>query len=153
MTLYLAAGSSQPDQELHDPHQEEASLFANSDSEILKSGGTEYTYYDVIIDGPNECNHREPCFEKSDLILSLEDQTSQFLEDSPSVPVSLEPPEVFLPGFIIHIVQEPGSSIPLWKIWIVHDHKPVYRAFVAKRESFREIIVTPSMFMDHLPWR
>ncbi|XP_038989675.1 uncharacterized protein LOC103717554 isoform X2 [Phoenix dactylifera] len=146
-------GSSQPDQELHDPHQEEASLFANSGSEILKFGGNEYTNYDVIIDGLNECNFREPCLEKSDVILSCEDQTSRFLEDPTSVPVSLEPPEVFLPGFIIHIVREPRSIMPLWKNWIVHDHKPVYRAFVAKRERFRDIIVTPSMFIDHLPWR
>nr|XP_010930154.1 uncharacterized protein LOC105051408 isoform X2 [Elaeis guineensis] len=146
-------GCSQPDQELHDPHQEEASLFANSDSEILKFGASQYTNYDVIIDGPNECNYREPCFEKSDFILSFEDQTSQSLEDPTSVPVSLEPPEVFLPGLIIHIVQEPRSIMPLWKSWIVHDHKTVYRAFVAKRESFRDIIVTPSMFIDHLPWR
>ncbi|EHA8589271.1 hypothetical protein COCNU_scaffold008808G000040 [Cocos nucifera] len=151
-TMRVEERSSQPDQELHDPHQEEASLFANSDSEILKFGTSEYTNYDVIIDGPNECNYREPCFEKSDVILSFEDQISQSLEDPTSVPVSLEPPEVFLPGFIIHIVREPRSIMPLWKSWIAHDHKPVYRAFVAKRESFRDIIVTPSMFIDHLPW-
>lgn len=151
---HIIEGSSQPDQELHGPHQEASSFLANSDSEILKMGCNEYTNYDVVRDGPRECSHREPSFEKSDISLSFEDQTSWLLEvPISSVPVSTEPPEMFLPGFIIHIVRESRNIVPLWKSWIIHDHKPVYRAFVARRESFKDIIVTRSMFIDHLPWR
>ncbi|XP_020111945.1 sn1-specific diacylglycerol lipase beta isoform X1 [Ananas comosus] len=67
--------------------------------------------------------------------------------------IPVEPPEMFLPGLIIHIVRQPRSVLPLWKFWSIHDKDGSHRAFLAKRESFRDIVVTPYMFIDHLPWR
>ncbi|KAK1271217.1 putative disease resistance protein [Acorus gramineus] len=66
-----------------------------------------------------------------------------------------DPPEMYLPlpGLIIHIVPEQRSILPIWKSWIAHDRKGEYRAFLANRESFKDIIVSPYMFLDHLPWR
>nr|CAD1837117.1 unnamed protein product [Ananas comosus var. bracteatus] len=67
--------------------------------------------------------------------------------------IPVEPPEMFLPGLIIHIVRQPRSVLPLWKFWSIHDKDGSHRAFLVKRESFRDIVVTPYMFIDHLPWR
>uniref|UniRef100_A0A0A9E4G9 Uncharacterized protein n=1 Tax=Arundo donax TaxID=35708 RepID=A0A0A9E4G9_ARUDO len=67
--------------------------------------------------------------------------------------VPVEPPEMFLPGLIIHIVRQRRSLFPLWKCWNIQETEPPYEAFLTKRENFRDIAVTPSMFTDHLPWR
>uniref|UniRef100_A0A0A9EEG2 Uncharacterized protein n=1 Tax=Arundo donax TaxID=35708 RepID=A0A0A9EEG2_ARUDO len=67
--------------------------------------------------------------------------------------VPVEPPEMFLPGLIIHIVRQRRSLFPLWKCWNIQETEPPYKAFLAKRENFRDIAITPCMFTDHLPWR
>ncbi|ESQ36341.1 hypothetical protein EUTSA_v10006938mg [Eutrema salsugineum] len=66
-----------------------------------------------------------------------------------------EAPEMFLPGLVIHIVPEGNNlSVPIWRGWTVCDVTGGgYKAYVANRESFKEIMVSPSMFLDHLPWR
>ena len=59
--------------------------------------------------------------------------------------------EMFLPGLVIHIVPEQQST-SLWR-WTVQHKKDGFRALLANREEFKDIIVTPYMFLDHLPWR
>lgn len=67
--------------------------------------------------------------------------------------ILVDTPEMFLPGLIIHVVRNRRSLFPLWTCWNLQDAEPPYKAVLAKRENFRDIAVTPSMFMDHLPWR
>jgi hypothetical protein len=67
--------------------------------------------------------------------------------------IPVEPPEMFLAGLIIHIVRQRRSLFPLWKCWNMQEMGPPYKAFVAKRENFKDLAITPSMFTDHLPWR
>jgi hypothetical protein len=67
--------------------------------------------------------------------------------------IPVEPPEMFLPGLIVHMVRQRRSLLPLWQCWNVQETEPPYKAVLAKRENFRDIVVTPSMFTDHLPWR
>ena len=68
--------------------------------------------------------------------------------------VDNEAPEMFLPGLVIHIVHEGNNmSVPIWRGWPICDVPDGYKAYVANRESFKEIMVSPSMFLDHLPWR
>ena len=76
----------------------------------------------------------------------LEHQTS-------NTDIPVDTPEMFLPGLIVHVVRNRRSLFPLWKCWNLQDAEPPYKAVLAKRENFRDIAVTPSMFMDHLPWR
>ncbi|CDY10147.1 BnaC05g03900D [Brassica napus] len=65
-----------------------------------------------------------------------------------------EAPEMFLPGLVIHIVHEGNNmSVPIWRGWPICDVPDGYKAYVANRESFKEINFSPSMFLDHLPWR
>lgn len=65
-----------------------------------------------------------------------------------------EAPEMFLPGLVIHIVPEGNNmSLPIWRGWAFCDATGGYKAYVANRDSFKEIMVSPSMFLDHLPWR
>lgn len=81
---------------------------------------------------------------------------SQFID---SVPTSEnqsadDPPEMYLPGFVIHIVPDQKRPQTDFKIsWRTQERGKCYRAYVANRESFKDIIVSPSMFLDHLPWR
>ncbi|WOL02425.1 hypothetical protein Cni_G11144 [Canna indica] len=84
----------------------------------------------------------------------INDQVSRFMENqSSSIQASVEPPELFLPGCIIHIIQEPIRNLPFWKRWNISNRDHIYRAFVARRENFKDIKVTSHMFIDHLPWR
>ncbi|KAF2546236.1 hypothetical protein F2Q70_00019485 [Brassica cretica] len=81
---------------------------------------------------------------------------SQFMEtvQTRGEDVDDEAPELFLPGLVIHIVHEGNNmSVPIWRGWPICDVPDGYKAYVANRESFKEIMVSPSMFLDHLPWR
>lgn len=82
---------------------------------------------------------------------SSHDPVSQFMGTvpMPENTSSQDPPEMYLPGVIIHIVTETKSS--LWIGW--GGHAPTHKAYIANRESFKDIIVSPSMFLDHFPWR
>ncbi|KAK9671342.1 hypothetical protein RND81_12G023400 [Saponaria officinalis] len=86
----------------------------------------------------------------------VEDPVSEFLEGVPSSVSrsSDDPPEVFLPGLVIHLIRlHRGINFPLLKGWGFHGKEPPYRAIVADRENFNDIIISPYMFFDHLPWR
>lgn len=87
-------------------------------------------------------------------ITPLDGPDSGFKEHPPSYrEIPVEPPEMFLPGLIVHIVRQRRSLFPLWKCWSIQENEPPYKAVLARRENFRDIVVTPSMFTDHLPWR
>ena len=83
------------------------------------------------------------------------DGTDSGLEEHPTSyrEIPVEPPEMFLAGIIVHIVRQRRSLFPLWKCWSIQETEPPYKAVLAKRVNFRDIVVTPSMFTDHLPWR
>ncbi|XP_040374323.1 diacylglycerol lipase-beta isoform X4 [Rosa chinensis] len=84
------------------------------------------------------------------------DPVSEFMESVPrSDSVSpTDPPEMYLPGLVIHIVAQPRNfDMPIWKGWGVHEKTKSHKAYIADRESFKDMIVSPSMFLDHLPWR
>lgn len=61
--------------------------------------------------------------------------------------------EVFLAGLVIHIVLQRTNISPIWKFFVVNEKKGSYKAYVAKRGDFKDIILSPYMFLDHLPWR
>lgn len=86
----------------------------------------------------------------------LSDPVSQFMETvtRPENVSSWNTIEMFLPGLVIHIVpQEENLNMPIWKSWRKQKKVQRYNAFIANRESFTDIIVSPAMFLDHLPWR
>ena len=87
---------------------------------------------------------------------STDDPVVQFIDAVPNSEnqSATDPPEMYLPGLVIHIVPEqnrPQTAIK--KSWRMQGTGQCYRAYVANRESFKDIIVSPSMFLDHLPWR
>jgi len=87
---------------------------------------------------------------------SIDDPVSQFIETVPDSenPSSNDPPELYLPGSVIHIVLEKQrSQSDLRALWRIQEREKCYKAYMADRESFKDIIVSPSMFLDHLPWR
>ncbi|CAH2038815.1 unnamed protein product [Thlaspi arvense] len=85
---------------------------------------------------------------------SADNPVSQFMGTVPKREEDDEAPEMFLPGLVIHIVPEGDNmSVPIWRGWAICDVTERYKAYVANRESFKEIMVSPSMFLDHLPWR
>ncbi|XP_010475297.1 PREDICTED: sn1-specific diacylglycerol lipase beta isoform X2 [Camelina sativa] len=86
---------------------------------------------------------------------SVDNPVSQFMETVPTrEDDDDEAPEMFLPGLVLHIVPEGNNmSVPIWRGWPICDVTDGYKAYVANRESFKELMVSPSMFLDHLPWR
>uniref|UniRef100_A0A8I6X5I1 Fungal lipase-like domain-containing protein n=2 Tax=Hordeum vulgare subsp. vulgare TaxID=112509 RepID=A0A8I6X5I1_HORVV len=62
-------------------------------------------------------------------------------------------PEVYLPGLIIHIVPIKNGTSPSRKTLVTRHKNKSYKAFVANRQDFMDLVVTPRMFLDHLPWR
>uniref|UniRef100_I1NUB9 Uncharacterized protein n=1 Tax=Oryza glaberrima TaxID=4538 RepID=I1NUB9_ORYGL len=65
-------------------------------------------------------------------------------------------PEVYLPGLVIHLVPVKNHTSPFQKTPVTR-HKSrknkSYKAFIANRQDFMDLVVTPRMFLDHLPWR
>ncbi|KAH1037847.1 hypothetical protein GYH30_056928 [Glycine max] len=87
---------------------------------------------------------------------SNHDPVSQFIDTVPNSenPSADDPPELYLPGFVIHVVLEKKRpQTDLKTSWSMLERGKCYRAYIANRESFKDIIVSPSMFLDHLPWR
>lgn len=62
-------------------------------------------------------------------------------------------PEVYLPGLVVHVVPVKKSTSPLQKTNVTRHKNKSYKAFIANRKDFMDIVVTPRMFLDHLPWR
>ncbi|XBI67149.1 hypothetical protein VPH35_046558 [Triticum aestivum] len=62
-------------------------------------------------------------------------------------------PDVYLPGLIIHIVPIKNGTSPLRKTLVTRHKNKSYKAFIANRQDFMDLVVTPRMFLDHLPWR
>lgn len=89
-------------------------------------------------------------------VQSIDDPVSQFIDSVPTAENQSadDPPEMYLPGFVIHIVPDQKRPQTGFKTsWRTQQRGKRYRAYVANRESFKDIIVSPSMFLDHLPWR
>lgn len=97
---------------------------------------------DLFSSSPNTCHCDDQLFKLTAAIPSS--------ETGPSFSV----PEMFVPGLVIHIVPvKEHVHHPLLKRWSTWEEDCSYKAYIAKRESFKDIIVSPSMFLDHLPWR
>ncbi|KAJ7957348.1 Sn1-specific diacylglycerol lipase beta [Quillaja saponaria] len=87
---------------------------------------------------------------------SHDDPITQFMETVPSSENGStgDPPEMYLPGLVVHMVpQQRSSQSPFWTAWRVQGKEQIYKAYIANRECFRDIVVSQSMFLDHLPWR
>jgi hypothetical protein len=62
-------------------------------------------------------------------------------------------PEVYIPGLIVHIVPVKDGTSPWRKTLLTRHKNKCYKAFIANRQDFMDLAVTPRMFLDHLPWR
>lgn len=118
----------------------------NTDVAMLGKGFSDFSCQDI----PSS-----PLFETADVVHPGDDLVSYFLDgiSSSKATSNGDPPEVYIPGQVIHILPQKGSSLPLWKNWRVYDCEQSYKAYIVDRENFRDIIVSPYMFLDHLPWR
>ncbi|XP_076905914.1 uncharacterized protein LOC143561826 [Bidens hawaiensis] len=105
-------------------------------------------------DPPNRVSN--PFNESSDPENTRASFMSHFLEAMPSRKDESSDNfrEMFLPGTVIHIIPDNNSlHTPLYKRWGTPARQYGYEAYVANREAFMDMIVSPSMFIDHLPWR
>ncbi|RRT74135.1 hypothetical protein B296_00021954, partial [Ensete ventricosum] len=94
-------------------------------------------------------------FENSDNLFHFGDRLSPIVDDPLSHVQDLEGRsiEMYIPGLLIHIIRVQKSNSPMWKSWIVNDSEYDYKAYVANKEIFKDIVVSSYMFLDHLPWR
>lgn len=107
---------------------------------------------DIVI----EINDGEVTNPFSATVNTFDDPISQFMETVPrSENASAgDPPEMYLPGLIIHVVPHQRSlHNSLWKSCTMQEKAQSYKAYIANKENFKDIIVSASMFLDHLPWR
>lgn len=160
---YATKGVGEPSQQLLT--HESGMLFSNDkDAEVLEDGFDGYNHRERInachdfneVDDCDPLNmYIHPNFETDSNGISC-DPVSQIVDGvSSSVKVlNGEHPEMYLPGLVIHMVPEQRQSlVTLWKSWKVNAGENRLRAYIASRESFKDIIVSPFMFLDHLPWR
>ncbi|KAG8655553.1 hypothetical protein MANES_04G050700v8, partial [Manihot esculenta] len=104
----------------------------------------------------NDDNFQNPFHKEARVENSLDNPVSQFLETVPGNKnrSAEDPPDVFLPGLVIHLLPEQSNTnVSLWKSWRFNEKPHKYNAYMAKREDFKDIVVSPNMFLDHLPWR
>lgn len=63
--------------------------------------------------------------------------------------------EMFMPGLIVHIV--PVNKSSSWHSWDSWGKKVQqgceHRALIKDRRSFQDLVISASMFLDHMPWR
>ena len=114
---------------------------------IVTSGGDERNHAFIPI-GPEE-NGESRDMNSCNGSDSREDVGSMIFQENQ------EEHELFLPGLIIHIT--PVKNTNTWRSRWGWDKKVQqmceHQALVKDRRSFREILVSPSMFLDHMPWR
>lgn len=90
-------------------------------------------------------------FSNSDDLVS---QIIEAVEGSENDNSSEDFSEMYLPGLLIHIVpEERRFTLPFLNSLRCQADTDDYKAYVASRENFKEINVSPSMLLDHLPWR
>lgn len=69
------------------------------------------------------------------------------------------PEEMYVPGLVIHLVKEMEPSERsmvqtfCYGLGCVEESEAQYSAVLKDRKSFRDIVVSPNMFIDHGPWR
>ncbi|KAG0625088.1 hypothetical protein M758_2G026800 [Ceratodon purpureus] len=69
------------------------------------------------------------------------------------------PAEMYVPGLVIHLVKEEEPSEQSLLQTLFHflgfseEDKAQYSAVLKDRTSFRDIVISPNMFIDHAPWR
>ncbi|KAL5703162.1 hypothetical protein ACHQM5_028289 [Ranunculus cassubicifolius] len=104
--------------------------------------------------------HISKCFKPKENVsfntTSCEDPVLNYMDgvsSSNEVANDEDPRELYIPGLVIHILPQNENPLPLWKSWRVQDSEHGYKAYITNREKFKDIIVSPYMFLDHLPWR
>lgn len=143
-TVMSASESNQP--------KKEPPTFDDLDSGILNDGDYDYNIA-MPEDGVPADHQIEPFFGENINSTLLRVQESPAADDPTQPSDIVELKEMFLPGLIIHIIPEHTNNAPLWKLCIPNGVEGAHRAYVANRENFKDIVVSPYMFLDHLPWR
>lgn len=98
---------------------------------------------DIIIEGDELSN-------SDDLVSQIIEAVEESENDNSTEGFS----EMHLPGLLIHIVpQERRFTLPFLNNLRCQAVTDAYKAYIANRENFKDINVSPSMLLDHLPWR
>jgi hypothetical protein len=70
------------------------------------------------------------------------------------------PAEMFIPGLVIHVIRdekpksESSWKLSFWYMWRQRSASETkYQAILTDRESFSNIVLSPAMFLDHMPWK
>eukprot|EP00253_Pinus_taeda_P027450 PITA_27450 len=127
-------------------------LIEDSDTENHDNNQQDASYKDEVYSNELHAHYTDIVIENG----TSGDSISQPVNTDLGPDVSeAEPVEMFVPGLVIHIIPEAKQTTwPSWKNlnWL-HRADASHRAILRHRESFKDIIVSPSMFLDHVPWR
>ncbi|XP_056161408.1 uncharacterized protein LOC115688586 isoform X2 [Syzygium oleosum] len=110
---------------------------------------------EMVVD-VDHANLTSPFEDDISIANSFGDPVTEFMETVPNSNHTSadDPKEMFLPGLIVHIVPDKRSLVaPIWKALTINEMPQKFKAYISDRETFKDIVVSPSMFLDHLPWR
>lgn len=68
----------------------------------------------------------------------------------------LNPVEMYLPGLVVHLQKEENRAVSwwasFWNSWQA-ERNSKYSVVLADRTKFKDLVISPSMFIDHMPWK
>ena len=70
--------------------------------------------------------------------------------------LEIYPSEMYLPGQVLHIVrvEDPAHSWPsAFRNTCKAECQGHFQAFVVDRNEFQNVVISSSMFVDHMPWK
>lgn len=112
------------------PHQD-APCTSEPDLPILQNGINGYNGSNSSIDVMSSQGLHTDCDAQTISLHGLDSGSEQRHTSYRDIPV--EPPEMFLPGLVVHIVRQRRSLFPLWKCWSLQGSEPPYKAFFCKK--------------------
>ncbi|XP_020700108.1 uncharacterized protein LOC110112280 [Dendrobium catenatum] len=153
--LVSSRETSISDSEVTQPKQEqpvECSTFDDLNSGVLNEADYDYNIGMRRDSVPDELQIKPFYGENiNSTSLGVQESLSADYHSQPTEIIELK--EMFLPGLIIHIIPEHTNRAPIWTICMPKGVEGAHKAYVANRENFKDIVVSPYMFLDHLPWR
>lgn len=77
-------------------------------------------------------------------------------EDAAAKVEELNPVEMYLPGLVVHLDKKEDAAdswrASFWNSWQA-ERKSEYYALRVDRKKFKDLVISPSMFIDHMPWK
>ncbi|OAE30425.1 hypothetical protein AXG93_3483s1170 [Marchantia polymorpha subsp. ruderalis] len=121
--------------------------------DLVECSGTGRLERDVAVDGSGDA--------RSTMELLDNGMPKHLVGLGPGVDLQeMWPAEMYVPGLVLHLVRNTGNSSwsALRRSFTFARNpdlpkRPKHKAYLKDRKQFRDILVSPAMFLDHMPWK